>query len=314
MKKLVCFAAAAVMVLGMMCPAFAVEAFYKDGRVTVSTDDEGFYEIIVDGIYVGKWVGTGFHTNSFPMELEPGEHRVRLYSPDGDGGSSTTFIVEGPEQGGQTDPAPTAKPEEPDKEHTHTPVVVPATEPGHGVDGKTQGVSCSVCGQVIQPQNTIPGESHKYTVIKKTDKKITYECLICGETLELGVNEPVPNRYGDIILDEDAKPARYTAAADAKDAAVMVLTVNKPVDTAELTLENALIMQIVREGYKALRVANGEIVLNVDLYKVSPSWFNTGVRIDAYHFTVDSEANLTVQATGEGERLTAESYAGVTAE
>ncbi len=317
MRKFVCLAASVILALGLICPALAVEAYYKDGKVTVSTDDEGFYEIIVDGINVGKWVGTGFHTNTFAMELEPGEHRVRLYSPDGDGGSSTTFIVEDPNQ--SEEPVPTDKPDDSGKEeqsegHTHTPKVVPATEPGHGVDGKTEGVTCSVCGQVIQPQKTIPGESHQYAVIKKTDKKVTYECVICGETLELNSGDPVENRFGDIILDENGDPARYTAAPDGKDADMIVLTVNQPVDTAELTLENALIMRTIREGYKVVRVVNGEVVLTVDLYQVTPSWFGEGARIDAYHFTVDSEANLTVQATGAGERLTAESYAGVTAE
>ena len=315
MKKLICFAAAIIMMLGMVCPALAVEASYKNGYVTVSTGDEGFYEIIVDGIYVGKWVGTGHPTNTFAMELEPGEHRVRLYSPDGDGGSSTVFTVEGKKDEGGSAPAPTVKPdpEKRDENHTHTPKIVPAVEAGHGVDGKTQGVVCAVCGQVIQPQEIIPGESHQYIVTEKKDNKITYECKICGEKVQLGAKEPLKNRYGSIILNEKGKPTPYEAATDGSDEKTVVLSLEEAAGKAELVLENALIMQIIREGYKAVKVVNGKITMTVDLYQVTPSWFSTDARIDSYHFTVDSEANLTVQAEANGEKLTAESYSGVTA-
>ncbi len=310
MKELICFAAVAVMMLIMVCPALAVEASYKDGRVVVSTGDDGYFEILVDGIWVGRWVGTGHSTDSFPMKLEPGEHTVKLFSVEG-GGDSCTFIVEAESQ---SDPQPTKKPENPEKpeEHIHTPSVAPATEPSHGVDGKTEGAVCAVCGQEIQPQFPIYGESHQYAVIKRTDKKVTYECQICGETVELDAGEPVGNRFGDIIVNEENGVARYVAAADAADEKTIVLTLDKDAEKVELTLKNALIMQIIREGYTAVRVVNGKIEMTVDLYKITPSWFTTEAKIESYHFAVDSEANVTVQATADGERLTAEDFAGVT--
>ena len=128
MKKWICFAAAALVTMSLICPALAVEAVYNDGKVTVSTESSGFFEILVDGIFVGRWVGTGMPRNTFVMELEPGEHRVRIYCPDDGSSETNTFIVEGPEQ---EEEQPTEAPatEAPVADPTATPdPAAPATE------------------------------------------------------------------------------------------------------------------------------------------------------------------------------------------
>ena len=45
MKKILALVLATLMLLGMVSTAFAVEASYQDGKVTVTTGDSGFFEI-----------------------------------------------------------------------------------------------------------------------------------------------------------------------------------------------------------------------------------------------------------------------------
>ena len=313
MKKLICLTISILLILGTLSTALAVDATYKDGRLTVSTGDEGFFEIYVDGVFVGKWVGTGLPSNTFPYELEPGEHRVRIFDYEQGTGSNTTFTVEGEKQTKpKAEEQNTGKEEDPAKEHTHTPAAIPAEEPTCGKEGKSLGLKCEVCGEVLVPQTDVPALSHRYAVIQHSGSNVTYQCMLCGDTIQKGANESVNNRYGNIILEEKGMPANYRAAADKSDGRIIVLTLDKTALQAELTLENSLIMQIIREGYTAVRVVNGKTVLTIDLYKVSPSWFSVSGKIESYLFTVNTDAELTVQALSNGERVETNTYSGVT--
>ena len=353
MRKIVCAALALAMALCMVCPALAVDATYKDGRVTVYTDNDGFYEILVDGIFVGKWVGTGRPSNSFEMELEPGEHRVRIYCPDDGSSESNTFIVEGTPKATEkptqapstpkptavpTTPAPTAAPAtatptaapatdkptadpgadetaQPDDEktggHTHTIEIIPGEEATCTKPGLTDGEKCAECGEIVKEQKVIPAKGHRYIVTARDGKNVAYECALCGEKLTAGVNEAVKNRYGNIILNEKGEPADYKAAPDQADGRIMTLKLNKAEKEITLFLENALIMQLIRESFSQVEVVNGKADVTIDLYQIKPAWFSTNERIDCYRFVITGEAQITAQADANGEILTAEAFEGV---
>lgn len=77
-----------------------------------------------------------------------------------------------------------------DEEHVHTVVIdesVPAT---CTTDGLTEGSHCSVCGEVISPQQAVPALGHNYgtpVFCWDSDNSCTAEltCTVCGEVQEI---------------------------------------------------------------------------------------------------------------------------------
>ena len=50
-------------------------------------------------------------------------------------------------------------------QHEHTIVVDPAVAPTCTTEGLTEGSHCSVCGEMLVPQQTIPATGHHYDAI-----------------------------------------------------------------------------------------------------------------------------------------------------
>ncbi|MBR4332590.1 MAG: hypothetical protein IKP72_07940 [Clostridia bacterium] len=312
MKKYVFLAAVMLVLILSVTAAFAVEATYRDGKITVTTGSSGFFEIIIDGTLTDRWVGTGMPSNTFSMKLEDGEHTVRLYSPDGDAGSSNKFWVgEKPDDtpAPEATEAPEAEPTVPVPEHTHVAELLPEEEPTCTKEGKTSGSKCSVCGEVILEQMPIPALGHRYKIVKHNDTTNSYECVRCGNKMQANVNKAVQNRYGNIILNEKGEVANYQAKGAEQ---TMVLSLEQAAEQVVLFLDNSLIIQLMREGYTQVEVVNGNADAVIDLSKITPSWFNTTEKVENYIFTIGGEAQVTVETLINGEKLVAETFAGVT--
>ena len=104
MKKLVCLLLAALMLSAGTALA-DVSAVYSNGKVTVFTDEEGYWEITIDTEWAGRWVGTGMPRNTFSMRLEDGEHQAFIYDQNSGRMLSASFWV-----GDAPTPAPTFQP------------------------------------------------------------------------------------------------------------------------------------------------------------------------------------------------------------
>lgn len=279
--------------------AFAADATYQNGIITVSTGDSGFFEILIDGVGTGRWVGTGMPSNTFSWELAEGKHTVRLYSPDGDAGSSVSLVV------GNADTVQSGNESNSDSTDDlslkeDAAAVIVAVEPTCIENGISED------GQVIVALG------HRYVVVSHNDTTNFFECKRCGAKFQAGLKDAVQNRYGNIILDGEGAVADYKAAPGKENETVMTFTLDQEAEKIVVTLDNSLIMQIMREGSSQVEIVNGKTVTVIDLYQISPSWFNTAEKVETYIFTVDSEAQITVQTMVNGELLAAETFAGVT--
>ncbi len=76
----------------------------------------------------------------------------------------------------------------------HTNKINARIEPTCTTEGKTEGVECAVCGEIIVPQNTIPAKGHSYETTRKEATcteagLITYTCTVCNGKGEDGREE-----------------------------------------------------------------------------------------------------------------------------
>ncbi len=130
MKKPICAAVTALLLLCSVCSALSeVRAYYSQGMVTVVTDEGGLWEIMIDGENMYRFVGGAMRetTFSFPLE-DKDEHTVTLISlQDGTVGGSAV-IIRGPVPASTPEPAytplPTAQP--PVETAAPAPAVTPA--------------------------------------------------------------------------------------------------------------------------------------------------------------------------------------------
>ncbi len=112
MKKLLSLLLAGLLLAVCSSAALAdVSASYSDGKVTVSTDEYGFWEITIDSEWVGYGVGHLHPSNTFSMPLEDGEHKVHIFCPD-EGRTITCTFWAGDAQPADAPDAPDAEPTE----------------------------------------------------------------------------------------------------------------------------------------------------------------------------------------------------------
>ena len=121
MKKMACILLALLLASSATAAALAATVSYQDGKVTV-LQEEGLYQVVIDGVETGKFVGSLMPSLTFDYPLEEGrEHLLVLLSLSGDSsiGAIESFWV------GPT-PEPTAAPT---SAPTAEPTAVPTDEP-----------------------------------------------------------------------------------------------------------------------------------------------------------------------------------------
>lgn len=96
-----------------------VTGTYKDGCLTVVTDNtNGYYIIKIDGKGTGQWVGKGRSTAKISIELAPGQHTVTLSTFDGSTVEKKTFTIGKDDPEEPMKPEPTKEPERDPEEET----------------------------------------------------------------------------------------------------------------------------------------------------------------------------------------------------
>lgn len=314
-------------ILALTATALAIDvsASYDHGKLTVSVVADSYYGgIRVDGVGTGRAVAPSYPSVTLDYELSDGQHRISV-SNDVRGGGSTTIYVK---DGKSTDaPAPTAKPSGDDTpkateapkptaapiEHSeHTPLKVEGVAPTCTQNGLTEGEVCAVGGETLTAQKVIPALGHRYAIVSRSNSSVTYQCIRCDKKLKADSKEAIADRYGNIILDESGNVLNYKAKANKNDAKIIVLTVNKPADTASVTLDISLIMQLIREDFDRVEIVNGNTDAVIDLYEISASWFLTDAPISSYIFTFASDGKIIVAAQAGDEVIETETYTNVT--
>lgn len=315
MKKTICALLTLTLILAITSTALAadVSASYSNGMLTVSTTTDGWFRISVDGQGTDRSVTPRVPTLTFAYELADGSHRISISSDIVGSGSTTIQVVNGVSVNGGSENVPKATEAPVIKEHEeHNPESVPGVEPTCMQNGLTEGTRCTVGGERLTGLEVLPALGHRYAVVSHNETTNFFECKRCGAKLQAGLKDAVQNRYGNIILNGEGAVADYKAAPSKENERVMTFTLDQATEKIVVTLDNSLIMQIMREGSSQVEIVNGKIVTAIDLYQISPSWFNTAEKVENYIFTVDSEAQITVQTMVNGELLTAKTFAGVT--
>lgn len=323
MKKIICTLLALTMVLAMAGTALAadVSASYSNGQLTVSTSTDGWFRISVDGQGTDRSLTPRVPTLTFAYELKDGKHRVSISSDIVGSGSTTIEVKNGKsvDSDSSAQPDPTQAPVA--KEHTeHEAEKIPGVPPTCTKEGLTEGERCKIGGEILKAQEKVPALGHFYMLTSRANGKVTYCCSRCGDTIKARPTEAIKNRLGSGLLkDATGSSVDYTANA-AKDNPTMVQIKadlsKKPASEIGLYLNTAAIMTFVREGFNTVEFINGKADLTIDLYAITPSWFDTQAPISCYVISTDPAAAegtlVKVEAlVSEDETLEAVQYTGI---
>lgn len=207
----------------------------------------------------------------------------------------------------------------------HTVEIIPGVEPTCTKAGLSDGEKCSVCGTVLKEQEELKALGHNYVCIKRTEEEVVYRCSRCGDTFSqknpVVVVKETKNIYGSIVKDAKMVDVDYTATADMLDQKCLVITADlncKPDLTTELGLylDEALIAQLIKEGYATVKFVNGDATIVITLAEIKPDWFSTTDTIWFYVFSTDPAAEngtlVKVEAQISGtEKIPADKFSGV---
>ena len=295
-----------LMILAVFC---AVQGSYasKPGdtvSVTISITGAGQYF----GIYVDYPAELEFVSTS-PSVGFAGAHRwgqaqlgsigsatcVYTFRIAADAKPGTYTVTASMEEGSGTVSGGTVTVDEP--VHSHTPETIPGKAATCEKDGLTDGEKCSVCGEVLKAQETIPALGHKY-VRQEPDslKKSVYVCERCGDRYSADEANTVRNYYGGIVINANEKNVEYTASVDPKNESGLVITVEITPEIPDWTTEiglyltKDLIKQIQEEGFESIAFVNGNAVLTFALTVIDESLFDTADEILQYAVITDPEA------------------------
>ena len=205
----------------------------------------------------------------------------------------------------------------------HTPETIPGRAATCKASGLTDGEKCSVCGVVLKEQTEIAALGHNYVVVERTAEKVVYQCTRCGDSF-VQKNQVVvvtKNAYGSIVKDANLVDVDYDATADMLDQKCLLIKADlnsKPDLTTELGLylDDALIAQLIKEGYETVKFVNGDATIVITLAEIKPDWFATTDTIWFYIFSTDPAAEngtlVKVEAQISGtDKIEANEFSGV---
>lgn len=327
MKKLVCLLLAAVLALIMMSAALAgVEASYKDGKVTVSTDEEGFWEITIDDEWIGHWIGSGHPSYTYAMELEDGEHVAII--TNGGQRRSVTFWVGEPQPGGAQDTAAPETHETPAPAAPQGPVKLDSAAYATGVvrfqvsglrgyaeiwlDGVNTGLTVNENGEQCIVKLLSEGEHTLALYVPAYDEVDTASFSAAefspkAEVLREILSTLIKNEAGELLgcgLSIDRNETSYLLRVSVDNKADAILTIGKE-----------QLQALLDQGLNLIEYVNGKASLHIDLTKIDDAWFDTEEPIIAYCFVLipdEAETQVTVYAETEEEYVEAGAFTGVT--
>ncbi len=344
MKKLFCLFLAAILIAVFAGTALAdVTAKYSDGKITVSTDEFGFWEISIDGVWVGYWVGHLHPNHTFSMQLEDGEHTVSIFNVDANKRVQSKFTVgeaaeetTAPEQDGQeeggNDPAVSPKPTD-----TPAPTATPAPKGPVKLNSVSydKGVmKYSVSGLRGYAEIWLDGENTGMTL--KDNGEISLLKVLNGGSHTLALYLPafdeVDSRtFTSAEYAPDAEAVRETLESLVKSLSGETLSIQPVMDQDEssylarlapdgtadavLTITKDQLQALLEQGLNIVEYANGSAALRIDLTRITDEWFKTEEPITAYTFmltAVDNAAQITVSAVTETGNVQAEKLEGIT--
>lgn len=317
-----------------------ITAAYRNGRVTVAADEEGFWEITIDSEWTGYVLNKGHSSVSIPMKLEDGQHTVKLYNPDNGRHLTAAFEVEA----GQGSPA-TAVPAGPGGQPTAAPRPTKTPQPSktpvpkgpvkvNSVSYKKGVITVQVSGLRGYAEVWIDGGNTGLTVTENGETRLTRVLSEGKHTLALyspAYNETDKKTFSAVRFQPDAEALRPVLNSLVKDEAGETLDGGAAIDQDEtsyvlrvsvdsvphavLTLGQDQLRALLNQGLNAVECVNGSAVLRVDLTKLTDQWFDTELPVAAYTFALeilDTGARVTAAALTESGNVEASALTGVT--
>ncbi len=204
--------------------------------------------------------------------------------------------------------------------HTHSPEKVTGKAATCEEAGLTDGEKCSVCGEVLKEQETIPALGHQYKKEEPASlKKSVYVCERCGDRYMADETNTVRNFYGSILINANEKNVEYAASVDPENDLCLVITAEITPEIPDWTseiglyLNKDLIKQFQEEGFEYVTYVNGNAALTFALTGIDDTLFETKEEILQYAVVTDPEAEngcmVKVEGVIENDRIPAGKFA-----
>ena len=195
----------------------------------------------------------------------------------------------------------------------HTPEAVAGKDATCTEAGLTEGSRCSVCGEVLEGQETINALGHNDTETGRTITLITYTCQRCGKRHSV-YNPESKTMIPDLVRNEFAYYINYTAGVSGGHGD-RVLTITVDLETEKdlwgktaLQLKSEYIEQWLADGITTVRFrraipGNGYAILDINLAETQNfrQWF--GLTDDAKPF---DDLTFKLVPSPDGRQVTGE--------
>ncbi len=320
MKKLVCLLLAALLTFIFSSASLAgVEASYSDGMLTVSTDEEGFWEITIDTEWIGHWIGSGHPSCTYAVEMAEGEHTALIVN--GTRCLTASFWVgEGQAEKGSADQPAAAESTDSVKldNVSYATGVVRFRASGLRayaeiwIDGQNTGLTVGENGEQSAVKLLSEGTHTLALYVPAFDEMDVVEFTAAdfspkAEALREVLPALVKNEAGESL------GSGLSIDRDQSSFLLRVSVENKP--DAVLTFTGEQLRALLEQGLNMIEYVNGTASLYIDLTKVSEAWFDTEAPVTAYCFALipgEDGARLTVYAVTEAGNAEAAVLSGLT--
>ena len=321
MKKLACFVLTILLLAVWQGVSLAdVSASYDNGNLTVSTDEQGFWEITVDDEWIGYWVGRALPNSTIPMKLAEGEHTVTISNPDENRTLTISFWVGENPAADASQPTSTAD--------SKGPIKLESARYAKGVitirlsglrscaeiwlDEEYTGINVTENGETSLLQVLSAGE-HTLTLIVPDDAETDSKPVLAvsfhpdGQTLRAALTDLVKNEAGETLssglsIDMDDESYLLRVSVDGKPGAV-------------LTIGKDQLKALLDQGLNVIEYVNGKSALRIDLTQITDRWFDASAPVTAYAFSLTAQEDgvqVTVEAQTEKGAVEASALAGIT--
>ena len=288
-----------------------VSADYREGKLYVTTDEKGFWEIFIDNEWVGYWVGDRQPTAAIPTELGEGEYTVTIYNSDENRYEYAKVQV----TESQPDAAPEAQGSVKLENVRYAKGVLTFQVSGlRGLaeiwlDGAPLGVNIKEDGEKSLLRLLSAGE-HSLTVYLPAQDELDSQPVTAESFLPDA--EAVRPALETLVENEAGEPIPCGLAID-RDEAGFLLRVsvdNKP--GAVLAVGGGQLQTLLDQGLNVIEYRTGKAALRIDLTQITDPWFDTAAPVTACTFALAAREDgvqvtvsaLTADGTVEAGALT----------